>query len=82
VRAFETFVHQVADVLRDNAKHRRLERTLHLVNRLDAGIQIFNEEGQTDPHDQADDNTENDVQCLVWFDGAVSRLGRAGNFHY
>ena len=54
--------------MRNDAQHRRLERALHVVNRLHAGIEIFNEEGQTDAHDQADDDAEDDVQRFVGLD--------------
>ena len=81
VLAFGAFIHQVADVLRDDSEHRRLECAFHLFNRLDAGIQILNEESQTDTHNQTDDDAENDVQGFVWFDRVFSGLGRVRNFH-
>jgi len=69
VLAFGAFVQQVADVLRDDAEHRRLECTFHLFNCFDAGIQILNEESQTNAHNQTDDDAENDVQGLFGLTG-------------
>jgi len=65
VRAFGSFVHQQAHVLRDNAQHRALQRSLYIVNRFYAGIQIFNKERQPDPHYQADDDAQSDIKRLV-----------------
>ena len=77
VLAFRAFVQQVANILRNDAQHGRLERAFHFVNGLNAGIQIFDKEGQTDAHHQTDDHAKNDVQCLVWADGVFTRFSPA-----
>ena len=80
--AVRPFIQQITDILRNDAQHRRLERAFHLVNGLNAGVQIFNEEGQTDADHQADDHAQNDVQRFVRADGVFARFGPAHNFHH
>ena len=65
VRAFAALIHQQAHILRDDAQHGALQRALDVVNRLDAGIEVLDEEGQPDTDDQPDNDAQRDVQRLV-----------------
>ena len=42
-----------------------MEGALDIVDGLDAGVEVLDEEGQTDTHHQADDNAQGDVQRFV-----------------
>jgi trans-aconitate methyltransferase len=47
VRTFGPFFEKITNVLRNDAQHRRLQRALDVVNGLDAGIEILDEECQS-----------------------------------
>ena len=66
VRAFGAFLEQQADVLRNDAQHRRLQRALDVVDGLHAGVEILDEEGQADADHQADDDAQGDVEAACW----------------
>src|ERR1017187_10328581 len=82
VLAFGAFFDQVADVLRNDAQHWRLERAFDIVNRLHTGVEIFDEEGQTDAHDEAKDQPQDNVDGLVGLDRRLARLRRVGDLHH
>ena len=54
--AFRPFLKKRADVLGNDAQHRRLQRTLDVVDRLHAGVEVLNEKRQSNADDQADND--------------------------
>ena len=82
VRAFRAFVQQVTDILRNDAQHRGLQGALDVVNGFDAGIQIFDEEGETNADHETDDDAEGDIQRLVGTDGPVADFGVFHDFNH
>ena len=59
--------------MRDDAQNRRSQDPLDVVQGFDAGVEIFDEERETDADDQADNNPQNNIERLV-------RPDRAGSF--
>ena len=80
--AFGAFVKKIADILRDDPQHRRLERAFDVVNRLHAGVEILNKEGEADAHEQTKHQAKTDVDGLVWFDRRLAGFGGVGNLHH
>ena len=70
VRTFGALFQEVADVLGDDSQHWRLQGALDVVDGLDAGIEIFNEECEADTDDEADNDAERDIQRFVGTDRA------------
>ena len=65
VRTFRAFLDERADILRNDAEHRRLQRAFHVVDGLHAGIEVFDEERQADANRQTKYNAQSDIQSLV-----------------
>ena len=66
MRALGALLDQQADVLRNHPQHRGLERALDVIDRFHTRVQVFDKEGQADAHDQPNDNSQRDIQRLVW----------------
>jgi len=81
MRTVRSLIHQGTDILRNDSQHRRLQRAFHIVDGLDARIQIFDEERQTDADGQADHDSQRDVHRLVWPDRAQPGLRRIDHVH-
>ena len=65
MRTVGPFVHKRADILRNNAEDRRLQRTFYVIDGLDAGVEVFDEECQADAHEQTDDNANTDIERFL-----------------
>ena len=58
VRTFRPVLQDEADILRDDAQDGGLQGPLDIVNGLDAGIQIFDEEGHADADQQPEEDSD------------------------
>ena len=81
MRTFGPFLDQGTHILRDDTQHRRLQRALDIVNCLHAGIEVFDEEGQTNADDQSHNNSQRDVERKIGADRFAPRFGRVGDLH-
>ena len=80
VTAFRAFINQVADVLRDDAQHGCLEGAFHVINGLDAGVEILDEERQAHADNEAENQTQGDVQRFVGPHRGFAGFGNHGLF--
>src|SRR5256714_11299044 len=81
---------QQIDVLRNDCQHWNAKKTFDVVHGLYAGIEIFDEEGEPDSDDEADQSAEREIQSnsrtrrITWRFGNLfyaDREARHGHFH-
>src|SRR6185503_16663072 len=69
-----SLIHERTDVLWDDAQHWGPQRAFDVVNSLHAGIEILDEEGEANAHEQADHNANTDIKRFSWRRGSLSLL--------
>ena len=82
VRTVHALVEERADILRNDAEHRGLEGLLDVVDGLHAGVEVLDEEGETDAHDHAHDHAEGDVERDVGAGGLAGKFRRIGDLDH
>ena len=82
MRAISSLRHEGSDILGNNPEHRRLQRLFHVIDGLDRGVEVFDEEGQTNSEDQTEDHANGNIDCFLRTNGVgagkglVDRLNR------
>ena len=79
MRAFQAFLKQFADLLRDDGQNRSSQSAFYIINSLDARIEVFDEEGETNTHDQTDDDAQGKIERFVRADRVDAGFGDVNN---
>ena len=81
VGAFVPFVQEGSDVLRDDTEDGRPKGALNVVNGLHAGVEILDKKRQAHTQNQADHNSQRDVQGYIRSNCRHGHVRLVGDFH-